>query len=63
LVLHALNDPFIRVEALTREKLVNNPNITYIETRHGGHCAFLTSPNGYDGRWAEKMCVDFIARH
>jgi predicted alpha/beta-fold hydrolase len=63
LILHSLDDPFIRVEPQTRAKLVANPNITYIETRHGGHCAFLTSPNGYDGRWAEKMCVDFIARH
>jgi hypothetical protein len=63
LILHSLDDPFIRVEDATREKLLTNPNITYIETRHGGHCAFLTSPNGYDGRWAEKMCVDFIARY
>lgn len=63
LVLHALDDPFIRVLAETRQKLVTNPDITYIETRRGGHCAFLTAANGYDGRWAEKMCVDFIARH
>jgi predicted alpha/beta-fold hydrolase len=63
LILHSLDDPFIRVEPKTREKLISNPQITYIETRHGGHCAFLTAPNGYDGRWAEKMCVDFIARH
>lgn len=67
LILHALDDPFIRVESVTRAKLVANPDITYIETAHGGHCAFLASPNsdspnGYDGRWAEKTCVEFIAR-
>jgi hypothetical protein len=63
LILHALDDPFIRVMPETREKLINNPNIRYIETEHGGHCAFLESPNGYDGRWAEKKCVEFIAEH
>jgi hypothetical protein len=67
LILHALDDPFIRVEPETRAKLVANPHVTYIETAHGGHCAFLESPNGhdghcYDGRWAEKMCAEFIAR-
>lgn len=62
-ILHALDDPFIRVLPETRAKLLANPNITYIETRHGGHCAFLEAPNGYDGRWAEKTSVEFIARH
>jgi uncharacterized protein len=63
LVLHALDDPFIRVLPETRAKLLANPNITYIETAHGGHCAFLADPNGYDGRWAEKTLVDFLKNH
>lgn len=60
LVLHADDDPFIRVLPQTREKLLNNPHITYIETVSGGHCAFLAEPNGYDGRWAEREAVRFI---
>ncbi len=60
LVLHADDDPFIRVLPATREKLFNNPHITYIETATGGHCAFLAEPNGYDGRWAEREAVRFI---
>jgi predicted alpha/beta-fold hydrolase len=60
LVIHALDDPFIRVTEPTRQKLRSNPHITYIETKHGGHCAFLTQPHGYDGRWAEKAAVDFL---
>ena len=44
----------------TRQKLLNNPNITFIETATGGHCAFLAEPNGYDGRWAERQTVRFI---
>ena len=63
LILHALDDPFIRVMPETREKLIHSPNITYVETRHGGHCAFLENANGYDGRWAERKCIEFIAEH
>jgi len=62
LVLHALDDPFIRFTEDTRARLESNPNITLIETEHGGHCAFLEPPNGYDGRWAEKTVVEFFAR-
>ncbi len=60
LVLHADDDPFIRVLPQTRQKLLNNPHITYIETAYGGHCAFLAEPNGYDGRWAERQTIRFI---
>jgi len=60
LVLHAEDDPFIRILPETRQKLVNNPNITFVETASGGHCAFLAEPNGYDGRWAERQTVRFI---
>jgi uncharacterized protein len=62
LVLHANDDPFIRVLPETREKLLRNPDITYVETRHGGHCAFLAEANGYDGRWAERQAIAFIQR-
>jgi uncharacterized protein len=60
LVLHADDDPFIRILPETRAKLVGNPAIRFIETRKGGHCAFLAAPNLYDGRWAERIVVDFI---
>jgi predicted alpha/beta-fold hydrolase len=62
LVLHADDDPFIRVLPDTREKLIQNPNITYFETEHGGHCAFLAQANGYDGRWAERQAIAFLQR-
>jgi predicted alpha/beta-fold hydrolase len=62
LVLHADDDPFIRVLPATREKLLRNPHITYVETEHGGHCAFLADANGYDGRWAERQAIAFIER-
>src|SRR5271166_3272808 len=62
LVLHASDDPFIRVLPDTCEKLLSNPHITYVETERGGHCAFLAEANGYDGRWAERQAIAFIQR-
>ena len=62
LIIHAINDPFIRIEPETRAKIIANPNITYIETEDGGHCAFVGECDGdptYDGRWAERRVVEF----
>jgi predicted alpha/beta-fold hydrolase len=63
LVINALDDPFIRLLPETRAKMLNNPHITLIETEHGGHCAFLASANGYDGRWAERQMIRFFRHH
>ncbi len=63
LIIHAGNDPFIRVLPETRERIARNRNITYVETLDGGHCAFLGAVNGNpgdDGRWAEKEVVEFV---
>jgi uncharacterized protein len=63
LIIHAANDPFIRVRPETRERILANPNITYIETEDGGHCAFIGERNGNssdDGRWAEREVVEFV---
>lgn len=63
LVIHAKDDPFIRLLPETRAKMLANPSITFLETEHGGHCAFLASPNGHDGRWAELQIIAFFRRH
>jgi len=60
LMIHAKDDPFIRLRAETRNKIAANPNICFVETEHGGHCAFLASPDGYDGRWSERSMVEFF---
>jgi predicted alpha/beta-fold hydrolase len=60
LMIHAADDPFIRILPATREKIRANPNVTLLETSHGGHCAFLAPPNGYDGRWAERQIIRFF---
>jgi len=66
LILHAANDPFIRIRPETRERILGNPHITYIETDDGGHCAFEGDPNGDpgdDGRWAEREVVEFLRQY
>lgn len=62
LIIHSQDDPFIRLLPETRAKIQANPQIRLLETRHGGHCAFLATPNGHDGRWAELQIISFFRR-
>ncbi|MGH9643060.1 MAG: hypothetical protein ACRD3Q_11605, partial [Terriglobales bacterium] len=56
LILHAANDPFIRITPETRQKILANLNIKFVEATDGGHCAFLGEPNrnGTDVRGREN---------
>jgi hypothetical protein len=60
LILHALDDPFIRMTPETRAKLLANPRVRLVETRHGGHCAFLSLEPGDASFWAERTLLDFL---
>ncbi|WP_433967848.1 YheT family hydrolase [Tunturiibacter gelidiferens] len=63
LILHALDDPFVRITDESCGRLEANPNIRLITTHHGGHCAFLAQPDadtGYDGYWAEHTLLRFL---
>lgn len=62
LILHSLDDPFIRMLPETREVLIANPHVHFIETQHGGHCAFLApaTASDRDGYWAEKTLLGFL---
>ena len=62
LLIHSNDDPFIHILPETRARLEANPCVQYVETEHGGHCGFLADPDGYDGRWAERTVVEFLAR-
>ena len=72
MILHAANDPFIRITKETRRKISSNPNITFVETEDGGHCAFVGRPAAskdrsapaasVDGYWAEREIVNFLCR-
>jgi len=60
LIVHSLDDPFIRMLPETRQRLIDNPHVNLIETNHGGHCAFLAPAAGYDGYWAERTLLGFL---
>ena len=61
LLLNSKDDPFIRLLPETRAKILGNPAIALVETEHGGHCAFLTQPEGEDdGYWAEQTIVRYL---
>ncbi|HZQ90684.1 MAG TPA: alpha/beta fold hydrolase [Terriglobales bacterium] len=63
LIIHAADDPFIRLLPPTRAAIAANPHVVLEETAHGGHCGFVgeADRNGYDGRWAEREIVRFFA--
>lgn len=77
LVLHALDDPFIRMMPETQDALNLNPAVTLVETAHGGHCAFLArktlrnrahshesiDPPKNSRHWAEETLVRFLLVH
>ena len=64
LILHALDDPFIRITPPSYDVIRGNPNIALVETAHGGHCAFLESPTKtYDGYWAEATLMRFLTQY
>lgn len=63
LILNAADDPFLRILPESRAHLVANPHITFTETAHGGHCAYLATPDptrNYDGYWAEHTLLRFL---
>jgi predicted alpha/beta-fold hydrolase len=66
LILHASDDPFVKLTEPSRTEIARNPNILFLECAHGGHCAFLAAPDkqtGNDGYWAEHTAVRFLLQH
>lgn len=60
LILTALDDPFIRLLSDTRAALGANPHISLVETKHGGHCAYLGAGRGDDIHWAEATVLRYV---
>ena len=63
LIVRSLDDPFIVMLPKTRAALLENPHVTYVETQHGGHCAFLSPAADDDGYWAERTLLGFLLAH
>jgi predicted alpha/beta-fold hydrolase len=60
LILRAEDDPFIRLTPETRAKLLANPSVSLVETRHGGHCGYLSRDPGNEIHWAEATVMRFL---
>ena len=60
LILCAQDDPFIRLLPNTRARIQANPWIQLAETRHGGHCAFLSRDPGNEIHWAEAVLIRYL---
>jgi predicted alpha/beta-fold hydrolase len=60
LILQAADDPFIRLFSDTRAKIIDNPWIEFVETGHGGHCAFLSRDRGEEVHWAESTVIRWL---
>jgi len=60
LILAAQDDPFIRILPETRALLLANPHIDFVETRRGGHCAFLSRDAGEEVHWAEATVIRYF---
>jgi predicted alpha/beta-fold hydrolase len=64
LVIAAEDDPFVPAVMFDDPAVRNNPHITAVVTRHGGHCGFVATSRGDDdGYWAESSIVAFAAKH
>ena len=59
LILTAQDDPFIRLSPETRMRVLANPHIYFVESRHGGHCAFLARSSA-GVHWAESTVVRYL---
>ena len=61
LVITAADDPFVPAAMFEAPELRQNPFITTIVSRHGGHCGFIAARGSKDdGYWAESTIVNFV---
>jgi uncharacterized protein len=64
LIITAEDDPFVPVEPFRDPRIAANACIQLIVTPHGGHCGFVSDPQGDDdGYWAEATIVRFAEAH
>jgi len=59
LIVAAQDDPFVPFTMFSNAALRENPNITLLATRRGGHCAFISQESGEGRFWAEGQIVEF----
>jgi uncharacterized protein len=63
LILTAQDDPFVPFESFQDGALRENPHITLVAPKHGGHCGFISEQRGEERFWSEARIVEFCRQH
>jgi predicted alpha/beta-fold hydrolase len=65
LIIQAKDDPIIPFSCTEAALKIDNNNISYLITDHGGHVGFINgkkeTSNDYDKYWAENRLIDFFS--
>jgi predicted alpha/beta-fold hydrolase len=61
LIIAAQDDPVVPFVAFENPAIRENPHITLLAPRHGGHCAFISKEAGDERFWSEARIVEFCA--
>jgi predicted alpha/beta-fold hydrolase len=59
LIVAAQDDPVVPFEAFQTQDVLDNPYITLLAPKHGGHCAFISGEPGDERFWCEARIVEF----
>jgi uncharacterized protein len=59
LILTSKDDPFVPFATFGDPALGANPNITFVATEYGGHCAFISREPGEGRFWVERRIVEY----
>ena len=63
LIMTAQDDPFVPFASFEKPAVRENPFITVVAPKHGGHCAFISNQRGDDRFWCEARIVEFCVSH
>jgi predicted alpha/beta-fold hydrolase len=59
LILTSKDDPVVPFASFAAPQIAANPQIQFLATERGGHCAFISRSRGPERYWAEARILDF----
>jgi uncharacterized protein len=59
LIVTAQDDPVVPFASFGTRAIAENPNITLVAPKHGGHCGFISRERGEGRFWCEARIVEF----
>ena len=61
LLLHAEDDPFLPADSIPIQPLLDNPRLSMVRQRHGGHVGFLEGTPWAPHFWGDDEAARFLA--